>query len=122
MKNVMIVDDNRLARLILRRMISEGCPDWSITEAVDGEEALRKAVGMDLAAAILDVNMPGIDGTDVAERLLEMKPDLPITLLTANVHAAVRERADSLGIGFMDKPPDRERVLAFLSVQNGDGR
>ncbi len=118
-KTVMIVDDSRLARMVLSKMLKDHFPDWLVTEAVGGEDALSKFASEAPQAAILDVNMPDIEGPDLAEKLLEIKPDFPITLLTANIQNAVRERAESLGIGYLSKPPDKDGIRKFLSSIGG---
>lgn len=118
-KTVLIVDDSRLVRMVLKKMILENCPDWFVTEAIGGEDALSKFGGGEANAAILDVNMPDIEGTDLAAKLLEIKPGFHITLLTANIQNAVQERAKSLGIGFLNKPPDKDKIVDFLSRCGG---
>ncbi len=118
-KTVMIVDDSRLARMVLTKMLQDNFPDWSITEAVGGEDALEKFESEAPQAAIVDVNMPDIEGPELAEKLLAIKPGFPITLLTANIQKAVRDRAESLGIGYLSKPPDKDGLQEFLSKSGG---
>ena len=80
MKNILIVDDEPDIRAILRyNLEKEG---FSITEAVDGNEALDK-LSKDLDLAILDIMMPGKDGYDVCRKIREQGNTLPIVFLTA---------------------------------------
>jgi len=80
MKNILIVDDEPDIRAILRyNLEKEG---FSITEAVDGNDALDK-LSKDLDLAILDIMMPGKDGYDVCRKIREQGNTLPIVFLTA---------------------------------------
>ena len=80
MKNILIVDDEPDIREILRyNLEKEG---FSITEAVDGNDALDK-VSKDLDLAILDIMMPGKDGYEVCCKIREQGNTLPIVFLTA---------------------------------------
>jgi len=79
-KNILIVDDEPDIREILRyNLEKEG---FSITEAVDGNDALDK-VSKDLDLAILDIMMPGKDGYEVCRKIREQGNTLPIVFLTA---------------------------------------
>ncbi len=70
MKNILIVDDEPDIREILRyNLEKEG---FSITEAVDGNDALDK-VSKDLDLAILDIMMPGKDGSKSCRFFVTMK-------------------------------------------------
>ena len=80
MKNILIVDDEPDISAILRyNLEKEG---FSITEAVDGNDALDK-LSKDLDLAILDIMMPGKDGYDVCRKIREQGNTLPIVFLTA---------------------------------------
>ena len=80
MKNILIVDDEPDIRAILRyNLEKEG---FSITEAVDGNDALDK-LSKDLDLAILDIMMPGKDGYDLCRKIREQGNTLPIIFLTA---------------------------------------
>jgi len=79
-KNILIVDDEPDIREILRyNLEKEG---FSITEAVDGNDALDK-VSKHLDLAILDIMMPGKDGYEVCRKIREQGNTLPIVFLTA---------------------------------------
>ena len=79
-KNILIVDDEPDIREILRyNLEKEG---FSITEAVDGNDALDK-VSKHLDLAIFDIMMPGKDGYEVCRKIREQGNTLPIVFLTA---------------------------------------
>lgn len=117
-KRILIVDDSRVSRMIVRRLITAAMPDSEMVEAGNGTEALAAFEGNRFDCALIDYNMPGDDGITVAEILLQRQPDLRIALLTANVQIPVRERAAELGIDFIGKPPTEDKIRAFLETSS----
>ncbi|CAN7678085.1 MULTISPECIES: response regulator [Duganella] len=115
-KTVLIVDDSRVSRLMARQYITGLHADWVVEEAGTGEEALLKARTAHPDLILMDVNMPGMGGIAAAELLRQEFPALPISLLTANVQSATRDRAAQLGIGFMEKPITEARIAQLLST------
>lgn len=118
-KTVLIVDDSRVSRMMARQYIIHLHADWNVVEAGTGEESLEKARVSQPDLVLMDVNMPGMGGIAAAEQLRRESPSLPISLLTANVQAATRERAEALGLGFMEKPITEARIAQLLSVVGG---
>ncbi|MBF0309179.1 MAG: response regulator [Magnetococcales bacterium] len=114
-KKVLVVDDSNLVRLMLRKVFADFFPDWQLVEAVDGESALRAAHEHRFDLALIDFNMPGMNGVELSIKLLETLPNLPIHLVTANVQQKMQERAEALGLGFIKKPVTREKIEAILS-------
>jgi len=115
-ETLLIVDDARLARKMVRSFVMKARPDITIFEAADGEEALRVLAGMlELTYATLDYNMPGMNGIDLAAIIRERRPNARIALLTANVQAALRRRAAEIGISFIDKPINEAKIAGFVT-------
>lgn len=81
---ILVVDDDQ-ANLKAFEAILDG-PDRMVMTARTGEEALRILLHDDVAAILLDVNMPGIDGYETARliRAREKNRDTPIILVTAH--------------------------------------
>lgn len=116
MTTVLIVDDSRLARDMVGTVIASLRPDWTILSASGGEEALTKLGEAIPVAAIVDYNMPGMDGLTLSSRLRERFPSLTIGLLTANVQDALRKRAEALGCLFIPKPITADKIRDFLAA------
>ena len=114
-KTVLIVDDSRVSRMMARQYIAGLHADWVVTEAATGEESLLKAREVAPDLVLMDVNMPGMGGIAAAEQLRQEFPAIPISLLTANVQTATRERAAAMGIGFVEKPITEARIALLLS-------
>lgn len=104
MTTVLVVDDSRVSRLLSRQFILHRHPDWSIAEAGSGEEALEKLQSITPDLILLDLNMPGMGGLAAIAPIRRQCPRAHITVLTANVQDASREKAAALGAAFAEKP------------------
>ncbi|OUD13969.1 response regulator transcription factor [Thioflexithrix psekupsensis] len=111
---ILIVDDSRVSRMLIRAIITQADPHAEIIEASTGEEALAKVDNLNITIATLDLNMPGIDGLALASKLLLKFPRAKIGLLTANIQEMVRQKAEALGISFISKPITEEKILNFI--------
>ncbi|MGE5649038.1 MAG: response regulator transcription factor [Bacillota bacterium] len=116
MTTVLVVDDSRVSRMLSRQFILQKHPDWTIAEAASGEEAIDKLQTVTPDLVLLDLNMPGMGGLAAVEKIREKCPTARITLLTANVQDAIRERAAALGIGFAEKPITEVRIDQIIAT------
>jgi len=112
---ILVVDDSRVSRMLVRAIIDHADKQAQVIEASNGEEALSKIEATQITIAILDLNMPGMDGLVLATKLLERFSELKIGLLTANIQDIVRQKAEELGITFIPKPITEERILGFIN-------
>lgn len=112
---ILIVDDSRVARISLKRMVAEILPTAAVLEAGCTDEALAVLAENTATLALIDFNMPGRDGLQLAEQLREERPEMRLSIVTANVQDSLAERARSKGIAFIPKPPDRAALAAFLT-------
>jgi CheY-like chemotaxis protein len=119
MTTVLIVDDSKVSRMLSRQFILQKHPDWSIAEAGTGEEAIEKLGTLTPDLVLLDVNMPGMGGFAAAEQIRAKCPTAHVTLLTANVQDATRERANALGIHFAEKPITEVRIDQIIDTFRG---
>ena len=100
MTTVLVIDDEAPIRLLCRvNLEAEG---MEVLEASDGLSGLEQARSDPPDVILLDVMMPGLDGWQVAEQLLEDERtgSIPIVFLTAR--AEVRDRARGLDLGGID--------------------
>ncbi|WP_338847446.1 response regulator [Massilia sp. W12] len=109
-RKVLVVDDSRVSRLMSRQFILSLRPGWQVEEAATGEDALQRVSEYTPDLVLMDVNMPGMGGLAAAEKLRQLHPDCRITLLTANVQDATRNKAIALGVGFVEKPITEARI------------
>ena len=105
MTRVLVIDDEAPIRLLCRvNLEAEG---MEVLEASDGPTGLEKARNDGPDVILLDVMMPGLDGWQVAEELIdgESTSAIPIVFLTARAEARDRARGLDLGgIDYVTKP------------------
>ncbi len=116
---ILIVDDSRVSRMLIRAIITQEYPTLTIVEAGNGDELLNKLPELDTTHsfqfATVDLNMPGsIDGLALVTELIKRYPNIKAGLLTANIQDAIRQKAENLGIRFIAKPITEEKILAFI--------
>jgi DNA-binding response OmpR family regulator len=97
---VLVIDDEAPIRLLCR--VNLEADGMQVLEASDGPTGLEKARNDEPDVILLDVMMPGLDGWQVAEELLDDRrtSSIPIVFLTAR--AEVRDRARGLDLGGID--------------------
>jgi CheY-like chemotaxis protein len=112
---VLLVEDDALQRRLLRlRLAAAGL---TVEEAEDGLEAWQRLQTDDLPdALLLDLELPGLGGLALLERLAADGRGLPTTvLLSARDDPAERERALALGArALVQKPPPLDELLTLL--------
>jgi len=117
----LLVDDHRLVRAGLRRLL-EGHPDVEVIgEAGEGHEALRRLEADDVDLLVTDIGLPGLNGLDVAKQALVARPGLAVIVLSVHAEPAYVHRALELGVrGYVlkDGAPE-ELALAVDAVRAG---
>ncbi len=118
---ILIVDDNQDSReLVVKILKARG---YQTIEAVDGEEALEKAVAERPDLILMDRSLPKIDGYEVTRRLKSQQDfkDIPIVALTAHAMRGDREKALEAGCeGYISKPINvRELPELIMSYLRG---
>jgi CheY-like chemotaxis protein len=112
---VLIVDDSKLARIVMAKTITALQPDWTRVEASNAAEALSVVDARKVDIVILDFNMPGTDGLTLAEDLRGRFPAMPIAVATANVQDEIVARARAANAAFIPKPVTEDGLRGFLS-------
>ncbi len=101
----MVVDDSAFMRKAISSMLRESSDIEVVDTAKNGEEALQKVASLDLDVMTLDIDMPGMDGLTVLERVMKTHP-LPVVMVSSLTEggAAITIRALELGaIDFIPK-------------------
>jgi DNA-binding NtrC family response regulator len=108
-----VIDDEELIRGTLAEFLSgEGFP---VVACASGEEALEKAARQRFDVALCDVQLPGIDGLEVLERLQQLSPETFVVLITA--YATVESAVEAFKRGAHDylmKPILLDEVLGKI--------
>ncbi|MCC7103538.1 MAG: response regulator, partial [Chloroflexi bacterium] len=111
------VDDSLSVRKVLARIRErEG---WEVRQARDGVEALEVMQGYHPDAVLLDVEMPRMDGFELAGILRDV-PDYgqpPVVMITSRAGEKHRRRGDELGVaGYLVKPYQERDLLDTLEI------
>lgn len=112
---VMIVDDSKLARIVVGKAVAALQPDWERVEASSAAEAEQMLAARAVDVVILDFNMPGKNGLELGEELRARYPSMPIALATANVQDEVIARARASNLAFIAKPVTEDGLRGFVS-------
>ena len=112
--NVLIVDDEPLARERLARMVGE-LEGYRVLEpsASNGEEALALIDSLRPDVVLLDIRMPGLDGRQVAAKLCEREAPPAVIFCTAHDEFAL-EAFDVSAVGYLVKPVRAEALATAL--------
>ena len=126
-KNVLYIEDNPDNMTLVRRVLEAA--GYTLYQGATGLEGLAVAEKEDIDLVLLDINLPDIDGYEVARRLRhDTKPKLahiPIIAITANALKGDAENALAAGCDvYMSKPINihelRARVEGFMSPLHED--
>jgi CheY-like chemotaxis protein len=90
-------------------------PDWELIEASNGEDAINALSSQPIDIALVDFNMPGIDGLELVAKIRKSHPKMPMAVVSANVQDEIIARARELNAAFVTKPLTDEALGAFLS-------
>jgi DNA-binding NtrC family response regulator len=114
---ILVVDDERNILVTLSRALTlEG---YAAETASGGREALEKIAALPVDLVVMDVKMPDLDGLTVLERARQMRPELPVVVMSGHGSIDTVRQAFKLGaFDYLEKPiTEREKLLA--AVRNG---
>jgi two-component system response regulator AlgR len=111
---VLVVDDEKLARQRIVRMVNTLDGYDVVAEAGSGDEAVRKTVEFEPDIVLLDIRMPGTDGLEAGGQLLELPSPPAVVFCTAFSEHAI-EAFDVNAAGYLLKPVRREDLIDTLS-------
>lgn len=110
----LIVDDTRLARMMLGRAVRALRPEWIIEEAGNGSEALTMNASNPFDVMFVDVNMPNMDGLTLTTKIRGVHPTMTMALVTANVQQSTQDHGADLGIEIIGKPINTAKLTGWL--------
>ncbi|MFP4430097.1 MAG: ATP-binding protein [Spirochaetaceae bacterium] len=119
-KNVLLVEDNRINRLVLRHILEQG--GITVVSADSGNDALQMMKKELFDAVLLDVEMPDLGGREVVDAIRGFegrtgRPRQRIVVLTAHPAGVGNDRAVDSGIdGVVTKPVRSEELLASIRI------
>ena len=109
---LVIVDDHPLVRRGLGELFAEET-DIEVIDAVsDGQQAVATVLAEKPDVVLMDISMPGMDGIEATRRLLAIRPETRVVMLTSfSDHERVMEALDSGAVGYILKDADSDELL-----------
>lgn len=120
---VVIADDETLLGEAIGTLLSLESDIEIVTTVPDGREAVRRCALDCPDIAVLDLEMPHLDGIEVAAKLRSQSPNTRVVLLTRHARPAVLRRALNAGVsGFVTKTASMADLPAILRSVHSGGR
>ncbi len=115
MVNILVIDDDKNTRLLLRAVLeSEG---YDVFTAADGAEGLALMDKTHIDLVVLDIMMPVMDGYEFTRLLRENDNNLPILMISARMLPEDKHRGFIVGTDdYMTKPIDEEEMLLRIKA------
>lgn len=116
MKLLFIDDEQTFLNYLAKRLVLDG---FNVTTTFSGEEGVDAASKEAFDVAVVDLQMPGIDGIEVQKRLKTLQPNLPCIVLTGhgNVEKAL-ESGKYNAFKFLSKPVDMDTLIQTIKAAN----
>ncbi len=115
-KRILVVEDSRMTRSLIVSSLEE-VGDFTIIEAENGFEALRKLPEVSPDLVITDINMPDINGLEVVRFVKQSEnfKDIPVIIVTTEGRDVDRERGLKLGADrYLVKPFAPEQLQIYV--------
>ena len=121
MKKILIIDDHEIVRDGLKRIVNEQSENITFGEASTAPEALRLVAEQDWDIVVLDLSLGGRNGLEVLKELKQVRPRLPVLILSMHSEEQFARRAFKAGAaGYVTKDsPRAELVKAIDKVLEG---
>jgi ATP-dependent Lon protease len=105
MKNILLVDDDGLLRLVLLSSFRLHLPECNVLTAENGREAAEILRYIQVDFVLTDLRMDEMDGYELIEYLKENYPSLPLAVMSGDGSADAKDRIGRLGVtSFFEKP------------------
>jgi len=111
-RQVLIADDNRIVRRILRSFLTRRRDLEVCGEAENGREAVEKTRALKPDLVLLDLVMPEMNGVEAASLLIQSMPQIPIVLFTMYSESIGEHSAAAIGIDAVLSKPDGLTTLS----------
>jgi heterodisulfide reductase subunit A len=111
---ILVVDDELILRDSLKDWLEED--GFQVDRAESGPEAIECVARQAYHLMLLDIKMPGMDGVEVLKRVKEMRPELPVVMMTA--YATVETAVEAMKMGALDylmKPFDPDTLVPLVA-------
>jgi len=116
MYRILIADDEPIERAVVTKMLQKNFADQiEVVSAINGREAVKLYKEFSCRIALLDIEMPGINGLEAAEQIRDMDEDAVIIFLTAFDEFNYAKRAISVhAMEYLLKPTSEEELVSTI--------
>ena len=120
MKKILVIDDAATVRMYHRNILESA--GYEVQEAINGIEALEKAMVTAFDLYVVDVNMPKLDGYGFLRELRRQDmPQVPAIMVSTESASADRRRAYAAGANlYLVKPTRPDQLVAHVALLQGD--
>lgn len=115
MAKILIIEDERAIRNVLKNILSDENKSYQVEEAEHGKQAVDMLAESDYDLALCDIKMPGMDGIEVLEHIRKNHPDTAVIMISG--HGDLDTAVESMRKGaydYISKPPDLNRLLSTV--------
>lgn len=120
---ILIADDHAIVRKGLKDILREADEPAIVEEAGTGHDALEKIQNNSWDVVVLDITLPDMNGLEILKRLKEMKPQLPVVMLS--MHSSQQYVRNSLKFGasgYLNKESAPDELITALHAVLGGQR
>jgi DNA-binding NtrC family response regulator len=97
-QSILVVDDEKNIRLTLTQTLKP--LGYQVATAVNGEDALKKLEQQEFNLILLDLKMPGMTGIEVLRRVVGLRPDIRVIIISA--HGTIESAVEAMKLGAVD--------------------
>ncbi len=114
-ERILVVDDE-LDMLTLLRMMIEDSTNYEVETTNNASEAVKILSEKDIDLVISDLKMPGMDGMELFDEIKDIKPDIPVIIITAYGSLEIADEAMKKGVAdFITKPFRKDNILFTIN-------
>jgi DNA-binding NtrC family response regulator len=112
MAKILLVEDEKAIRNVLRNILEDENKGYKISDAENGKQALEILTKEEHDLVLCDIKMPGMDGIEVLEAIKANHPEVAVVMISG--HGDIDTAVESMRKGaydYISKPPDLNRLL-----------
>ncbi|MDZ7658289.1 response regulator transcription factor [Fodinibius sp.] len=119
--NILLADDHDIVRDGIRMLLEDEVGFRIVSEAENGEEAIKACKEDDIDLVIMDISMPKMNGIEATEKIKESSPDIKVLALTMmDEDQHIRQMIEAGASGYILKSSDKvELVDAITTILDG---
>mgnify|MGYP001399593846 CR=1 FL=1 len=115
MSKILIVEDEDAIRRVLKKVLIEENPKYTIDEAINGDQAISLLKTNNYDLVLCDIKMPKKDGIDVLKFTTQFDATLPVIMISGHGDLKTAVQAMRLGaFDYIEKPPDLNTLLSAV--------